>query len=124
MDKTLRNINTIEPVLVHGLDGSTATVNVRTLRLKDFPALLSAQLDMPEQAEIYVGKERGWADKIADESILDVIEAGEKLNADFFGLWLQRLRAAQKRLVPDAPSISSAGSGTPAENAASPGSKQ
>ncbi len=123
MDKVLRNINTVEPVIVHGLDGSTSTVHARTLRIKDFPALLSAQLDMPVQAELYTGNPRGWADKSADESILEVIAAGEKLNTDFFALWLQRLRDAQKRLLPDAPSISNGGSGTPAPNAGSAGPK-
>jgi len=123
MDKALRNIKAVKPVIVQMLDGSKQTVNVQTLRIKNFPALLAAQLDMPVQAEIYAGKESDWSDKVADESILEVIDAGEELNSDFFVLWLQRLRSAKGRLLPAAPSISSNGSPTAPPSADSPGLK-
>jgi len=123
MEKPLRNINAVKAVTVVGLDGTKSTVSVRTLRIKHFPDLLVAQLDMPVQAEIYAGKERGWADKIADESILEVIDRGEELNSDFFVLWLQRIRAAKTKLLPDAPSISKDGSQTAPPSADSPGDR-
>ena len=82
------------------LDGTVVTVLVRQLPLSDFPTLLARMEDEPSMAELYCGQKAGWAATLTLESLEKVIEAGERLNEDFFARWLARRLKRQERLMP------------------------
>lgn len=82
------------------LDGSTEQVQVRQLPIREYPAYLAAQLDEAAMVEMICAKPAGWADTLTHESIESIVTEGDRMNADFFGRWLQRRIARQERLLP------------------------
>jgi hypothetical protein len=82
-------------------DGKTEAVRVRQLCIEDYPKLLAAMQDEATQAELYCGKEVGWAKQLTTECHDLVMEEGERINADFFGRWVQRRMRKLKLLGPE-----------------------
>lgn len=82
------------------LDGSTETVFVRVLPVRDFPRLLGSLEDEPAMAEVFCDQPSGWAGQLNLESLEAVVLKGEKLNEDFFSRWAQRRLARQERIMP------------------------
>ncbi len=108
----MRNIDEKIQVLVFAPNGTQLPfAEVRCLRIRDFPRLLSVVDDEGAAAEVYAGKASGWADTLSDESVVAVVEAGEKLNDGFFVPWVQRRigRAARATSRTDAPALSTSG---------------
>lgn len=76
-----------------------AVVKVRQLPVKLFPAYLATMNNETAQVELLCDKPAGWAESLTRESHEAIIEAGDKLNADFFGRWLER-KKKRKALLP------------------------
>lgn len=82
------------------LDGSTETVKVRQLPIRRFEALRATLADEPARVALYTGQPPPWADLLTPESFEAIIVEGDRLNADFFGRWLQRQMQWQDLLAP------------------------
>jgi len=82
-------------ITVTAVDGTTESVTIRSLPVKFFPELLGAFTDELKKASLYAGKPVGWVENLTPESHELVITEGDSLNADFFGRWLARRKAAE-----------------------------
>lgn len=89
----------VEIYVTHS-DGSTKAVKVLQLPIKSYNDYLRVLDDELAMADVLCGKEKGWSETLTLLSLEDVIETGEKLNADFFARWLRRRLARQEMLVP------------------------
>lgn len=72
------------------LDGSRETVFVRQLPVRLFQSYMATMQDEAKQVELLCSKEAGWADGITLASHEEILQAGNKLNSDFFSRWLER----------------------------------
>lgn len=82
------------------LDGRAGTVLVRLLPIREYPKLWSAANDEARQAEIYAGKETGWAETLAPASHDLIMETGDALNQETFFKWAARRVKTTKALAP------------------------
>jgi hypothetical protein len=81
------------------IDGSTETVQIRQLPVRDFERYLAKLDDECGVAEMLCLKEAGWADRIHPTSLGELVTAGEEVNADFFVPWLRRRADRAKRIA-------------------------
>jgi len=81
-------------------DGTTEVVNVRQLPVRLLPKYLATIDEEAERIELLTDKPAGWADKLTPASHLELLEAGEELNAEDFFAWLRRKVQRQERLAP------------------------
>lgn len=81
-------------------DGSTESVFVRQLPVKDFEAWLGALDDEPRVVALLCGRDACWVDRLTNESMEAIVTTGERLNRDFFERWLQRRTARKEWLAP------------------------
>lgn len=84
-----RNDNTAEDVTVHAL-------TIRNLR--KFADLMAAT-DEAGQIELFTGKPAAWVDRLTMDSAVEILEAGQKLNEDFFASWAARQKGLGERLA-------------------------
>lgn len=89
---------------------------VRQLPLSAMSRYLLTQNDEAAQCDLLCGQAAGWGDTLHLDSVEAIIEAGDRVNADFFARWL-RLRLRRTQPNPDQPSPDSA------ETSPSPGSE-
>lgn len=84
------------------IDGTTETVKIRQLPIRDFQALQVAACNNDERAmaEVYTGRDKAWFDTLTIESQTALIQAGDKVNESFFYAWLQRLGARREAQMP------------------------
>ena len=82
-------------------DGTTETVLVRELPVRELPAYLLILDDEAATIELFCGKPAGWTDKITNSSALEILTAGEEANLSFLGRFLARRMARQKKAIPD-----------------------
>ena len=85
-------------------DGSSESVNVRLLKIKEFPDYLRLVDDEEVLAEFLCGKESGWAQTLAVEDILNICEKGHELNFKNACRWGQRRANLNEALLPIASS--------------------
>jgi hypothetical protein len=79
------------------LDGSTQAIFVRQLPVKLYPKLLEAMQDELKHIDLLCDK-AGLAETLAPEGHEAILNAGEKLNADFFSRWLARKQKRESLL--------------------------
>lgn len=93
-------------------NGQTEQMKVRILPLRELPRLAACLQNEAEMAEIYCDQPAHWADALTADSVFAIVDAGERLNADFFGRYLDRLLRRQAALVPGVAAGSSMSSPT------------
>jgi hypothetical protein len=81
--------------------GTTETLTIRQLKVKELPALMESLDDESAQAALYCDKDGAFVDSLTRESFEAVILAGEEANADFFFRWAERQLKRMERLMPD-----------------------
>lgn len=86
----------------HG--GTTEAVDVRLLKIKEFPDYLKLVDDEEALAEFLCGKEPGWAETLSVETILTICEKGHELNFKNACRWGQRRANLNEALLPIAAS--------------------
>lgn len=89
-----------QSIIVTFDDGSTESVFVRQLPVKDFEAWLGALDDEPRVAALLCERDSCWVDRLTNESLEAIVTTGERLNRDFFERWLQRRTARKEWLAP------------------------
>lgn len=80
--------------------GQERLIPIRQLKIREMEALLAAQGDEFKLALLYTGQSEEWLDTLTMESQEAVVEAGDRINSDFFGRWFQRRLDRQERLAP------------------------
>lgn len=84
------------------LDGTPITLTIRQLPIREFPRLLELQGKEEELIELYTGLPEGSAAELDTESQLAVLDAGDRINADFFARWVRRrMRASELLRAPE-----------------------
>src|SRR5688572_11114890 len=81
-------------------DGSSETVQILQLPIKQFPAYSKVLTDEPALVDLLTGKPKGWSETLTNESFEQIVQEGKKLNADFFERWLRRQFETQEKLTP------------------------
>ena len=81
-------------------DGTTETVRIKQVSIRQMDKYLATIDDEPGRIEFSVGKDAGWADKLTLESHTELIEAVEDVNSNSFFGWLRRRIARQEKLAP------------------------
>lgn len=81
------------------LDGSTETVQIRQLPVREFERYLAKLDDECGVAEMLCLKEPGWADRLHPETLGALVTAGEEVNRCYFLPWLQRRAERAKRIA-------------------------
>lgn len=87
------------------LNGATKTVRVRQLPVREMRAFLQAQDDEARMIELACKLDAATVDALAPKSHEALIAAVEKVNADFFGRWLDRLKQRTEKLMPGAAAV-------------------
>jgi hypothetical protein len=100
MNDTLTTVCGGKDVEVKLGNGSSESVFVRQLPIKLMTQLLAALEDEPKMIELFCDRPAGWSDSLTPESFEALVSEGERINADFFGRWLQRRLKRQERLIP------------------------
>ena len=80
--------------------GKTEKVFLRQLPIRLMPQLLAVLEDEPKMVELFCDRPEGWSEALTPASFESLVIEGEKVNADFFGRWLQRRLNRQERLLP------------------------
>lgn len=96
-------------------DGTTRTVTVRELPIRTHAQFAAALGDPAALVDLYAGAP-GLADQLSRQGLIDILDAGDALNLDFFAALFDRSRRRVERLVP-APGPESA---APAKSPAAP----
>lgn len=81
-------------------EGVKEEVAVQQLAVAQMPKLLAVIEDEAAMVELFCNKPKGWAAKLPPEAHEEIVTEGERLNADFFGRWVQRQLQRRERLVP------------------------
>lgn len=81
-------------------DGSTETVKVRCLAVREFPKWLEILDDEPARIEFVCSRDKGWADKLTQHTHEEIVAVMEELNDPGFFAWLRRRVVRQERLAP------------------------
>lgn len=79
-------------------DRHSETVFVRQLPIKLFPAYAAAMQNEPRLAELFCDRPSGWADLLTNEALEQIVDAGERINMDFFERWQKRQERRQSLL--------------------------
>lgn len=78
--------------------GCEVDVTIRRVPLRSMDQLLQAQGDDLATARIYLGDDAELAEKLTDDSLMDVLEKGDEINAPLFERWFRRTKAKAKRM--------------------------
>lgn len=97
-------------------DGTTETVSIRMLPVREYEAFARVLENEPRMAEIMCGKPEGWGDTLRPDSLGEIVTQGERLNADFFVPWFRRRAERMERLVPGSVGLSAHGSPSPSSS--------
>jgi hypothetical protein len=81
-------------------EGAKEEITVQQLAVAQMPRLLAVMEDEAAMVELFCGKPKGWAVTLTPEAHEEIVTEGERLNADFFGRWVQRQLQRRERLVP------------------------
>jgi hypothetical protein len=81
-------------------DGAKEEITVQQLAVAQMPRMLAVIEDEAAMVELFCSKPKGWATTLTPESHEEIVTEGERLNADFFGRWVQRQLQRRERLVP------------------------
>jgi hypothetical protein len=100
MTDSMEILNGGRQAVARMIDGSTEAVFVKQLPVRQLQAYLASIDDEPARIELVTGKPAGWADKLTNESHVELLAAAEGLNADTFFAWLRRRVERQERLAP------------------------
>jgi len=87
-------------VSVKLLDGTSHTVRVRQLPVRQMHAFLQAQDNEAQMIELACQLDSATVDLLAPESHELLIAKIEEVNADFFSRWVARLKNRTERLMP------------------------
>jgi hypothetical protein len=85
-------------------DGSSESVNVRLLKIREFPDYLRLVDDEEKLAEFLCDKPNGWAESLEVDSLLDICDKGHELNFTNACRWGQRRAKLNEALLPIATS--------------------
>ena len=85
-------------------DGSSESVTVRLLKIREFPDYLRLVDDEEKLAEFLCDKPEGWAESLDVESLLDICDKGHELNFTNACRWGQRRAKLNEALLPIAAS--------------------
>ena len=88
------------PIEVQHLDGSTETVTIALLKIKQFPEYLQKLEDEEALAEFLCGKPEGWSQTLDVDTILKICEKGHDLNFKNACRWGQRRASINEGLLP------------------------
>ena len=88
------------PVSATLRSGERINLNVRQLPIRDFPKLLELQNNESALLELYTGATAEVLGQLTTESELTILEEGDRVNADFFGRWVQRRFRVNNLLAP------------------------
>jgi len=81
-------------------DGKAETVKVRQIPVSEMPKYANALQNEAAMAGLFCEKPAEWIASVSDESFEQIIEAGEEINAYFFGRWMERQRRRAERIAP------------------------
>jgi hypothetical protein len=87
-------------IIITKSDGTTEPVCVLQLPIRKYTVYLMALEDEAAMVELLTGKPKGWNEELTTESFERIVVEGERINADFFGRWLQRRLDRQEKLMP------------------------
>jgi len=90
-----------QQLTVELIDTRTLDVTIRRVPLRSMDQLLRAQGDDTATARIYLGDEAERVDQLTDESLMDVLEKGDEINAPLFERWFARTKAKARRMGVD-----------------------
>ncbi|MEE4212847.1 MAG: hypothetical protein V2I43_26675 [Parvularcula sp.] len=88
------------PLEIHYTDGTTETVNVRLLKIREFPDYLRLVDNEPELADFLCSREAGWSENLTTGSLLDICDKGHELNFENACRWGQRRANLNEALLP------------------------
>ena len=89
-----------QEINVTHLDGTTETVKVRQLPIKDMPRYMACFEDEEKTVELFCAKPSGWAETLTRESFEEIITTGEALNLDFLERHAKRSQARREKVMP------------------------
>jgi hypothetical protein len=100
-------INGGKEILVYSRDGkSSETVKVRLVPLSQASKYLDLVTDIAQFVEFIVGKPKGWADCISDDSLFELDALAKELNDPRIDRVLARQKSTVERLAPKARELS------------------
>jgi hypothetical protein len=100
-------------VTVKLLEGSTDTIFVRQLAVKEYGALADVMDDEIGQVALFTGKPKEWAERLSPQSHHELMTAAWRLNGDFFWGWFERRLATMQRLPEKLLGLSASRGGLP-----------
>ena len=80
-------------------DGSTETVRVRELPIRDMPTYLMVSNDEAQSVELFCDRPKGWASRLTRASHEALVTEGERLNLDFLRRYAERQDARRLKLL-------------------------
>ena len=86
------------------VDGSSETVTVRLLKIREFPEYLRLTDQEEGLAAFLCDKDDSWAESLCVDSLLDVCDKGHELNFSNACRWGQRRANINEALLPIAAS--------------------
>lgn len=92
------------PLTVSHTDGTTETVHVRLLKIREFPDYLRLTDQEEQLAEFLCQKPEGWGSSLSVDSLLDICDKGHELNFSNACRWGQRRANINEALLPIAAS--------------------
>lgn len=91
-------------LIVSHTDGTTETVTVRLLKIREFPDYLRLTDQEEALAAFLCGKDEAWAQVLTVDSLLDICDKGHELNFSNACRWGQRRANINEALLPIAAS--------------------
>lgn len=86
------------------VDGSSGTVTVRLLKIREFPEYLRLTDQEEGLAAFLCDKDDAWAESLCVDSLLDICDKGHELNFNNACRWGQRRANINEALLPIAAS--------------------
>lgn len=81
-------------------DGAVEKVDIRVLPVGEYETYARVMEQEARAAELFTGKPEGWGDTLRPDSLGNLIEEGERINAGFFEPWFRRRVARMERFMP------------------------
>lgn len=92
------------PITVSHVDGTTETVTVRLLKIREFSDYLRLTDQEEGLAAFLCGKDEAWTQMLSVDSLLDICDKGHELNFNNACRWGQRRANINEALLPIATS--------------------
>jgi hypothetical protein len=93
-------------------DGTSETVTVRLMTMRELQGYLNGIDDISAFVELACAKPTGWADKLAPDSLFALDEAVRRLNDPILDRLIQRQVSAVQKMRPMAAKLAALGSTT------------